>query len=230
MSSKGKRRREARRRARQRSEEQQAGRPPQEEGVTEEAGGAEYEESFGREEETVRSAAEAPHGRAARKRAKRGDVGPWERVRRLRVPTWMIVTPVLVIGVGVLAFLILSGGSSETAGNGSSTPAPDPRVAGTPDDTISVNVNDVNFSNTELSGNAGDLIEILVTNTGTISHNLVVAGLDDVYGNADDFEPEPFAIQPGETGRVMVKLDPADVYRFRCAFHPNIEFGTLTLQ
>jgi plastocyanin len=191
-----------------------------------------YEESPGREEEAVPAAAEARHSRAARKRAKRGDVGPWERVRSLRVPTWLIVMPVMVIGAGVLAYLILSSGSSGTTGGGSSaTPTPDPRVEGLPvDDTIRVNVNDVNFSSTELSGDAGDVIEILVTNTGTISHNIVVAGLDDEYDTSDDFEPQPFAIQPGDTGRLVVKLDPPDAYRFRCAFHPNIEFGTLTLE
>ena len=232
MGSKGKRRREARRRARQRREDQPAERPPLEEGVAAEAAGPVYEESPGREEETVPSAAEARHGRAARKRAKRGDVGPWERVRSLRVPPWLIVTPVMMIGVGVLAYLILSSGSSGVTGGGvAATPTPDSRVEGlTPDDTIRVNVNDVNFSSTELLGNAGDVIEILVTNTGTISHNMVVAGLDDEYDTGDDFEPQPFAVQPGETGRLVVKLDPPDAYRFRCTFHPTFEFGTLTLE
>ncbi len=69
MSSKGKRRREARRRARQRREDQPAGRPPLDEDVAAEAAGPEYEESRGREEENVRSAAEARHGREAGKRA-----------------------------------------------------------------------------------------------------------------------------------------------------------------
>ncbi len=231
MSSKGKRRREARRRARQRREDQPAERPPLEEDVAAEAAGPVYEESPGREEEAIPSAAEARHGRAARKRAKRGDVGPWERVRSLRVPTWLIVIPVMVIGAGVLAYLILSSGSSGTTGGGITELTPDPRVAGlTPDDTIRVNVNDINFSRREITGNAGDVIELMVTNTGTISHNLVVAGLDDEYDTSDDFEPQPFAIQPGDTGRVVLKIDEPGTYRFRCAFHPNIEFGTLTLE
>lgn len=231
MSNKGKRRREARRRAWQRREDQPSERPPLEEDIAAEAGAPEYEESPGREEEAVPSAAEARHGRAARKRAKRGDVGPWERVRSLRVPPWLIVTPVMVIAVGVLAYLILSSGSSGVTGGAGSEPTPDPRVAGlTPDDTIGVNVDDINFSSREITGNAGDVIELMVTNTGTISHNLVVAGPDDEYDTEDDFEPDPFAIQPGETGQVVVKIDEPGTYRFRCAFHPNIEFGTLTLE
>ncbi len=231
MSGKAKRRREARHRARQRREDQPAERPPEEEGVAAEAGAPEYEERPGREEQAVPSTAEARHGRADRKRAKRRDVGPWERVRSLRVPPWLIVTPVVLIGVGVLVYLILSSGSSGVTGGGITELTPDPRVAGhTPDETISVNVDDVNFSRTELSGNAGDVIEILVTNSGTISHNMVVAGLDNEYDTGDDFEPKPFAIQPGETGRLVVKLDPPDAYRFRCAFHSTTEFGTLTLE
>ncbi|KKL88290.1 hypothetical protein LCGC14_1926220, partial [marine sediment metagenome] len=171
-------------------------------------------------------------GALASVRAIREEVGPEIDIMvDIHVPPWLTVTPVLVIGIGFLAYLILSSGSSGVTGGGITELTPDPRVAGlTPDDTIRVNVNDVNFSSTELSGNAGDVIEILVTNTGTISHNMVVAGLDDEYDTGDDFEPQPFAIQPGETGRLVVKLDPPDAYRFRCAFHPTIEFGTLTLE
>ena len=232
MTGKGKRRREARRRARKRREDQPAERPSLEQDAAAEAAGPAYEESPGHEEEAVPSAAEARHGRAARKRAKRGEVGSWERVSSLRVPTWLIVTPVMVIAVGVLAYLILSSGSSGVTGGGTAaTPAPDPRVAGLPvDDTISLNVNDVDFSSTEISGNAGDVIEIIVTNTGTISHNLVVAGSDDEYDTKDDFEPYPFAIKAGDTGRVVLKIDEPGTYRFRCAFHPTFEIGTLTLE
>ena len=231
MSGKGKRRREARRRARLRREEQPAERPPQEADVAEAAGPA-YEENPVRDEEAVPSAAEAQHGRAARKRAQRGEVGSWDRVSSLRVPKGLIVAAVLVIGIGVLAYLIISSGSSGVTGTGSSaTPTPDPRVAGVPvDDTISLNVNDSTFSSTEITGNAGDVIELMVTNTGTISHNLVVAGPDDEYDTKDDFVPNPFAIKAGETGRVVLKIEEPGAYRFRCAFHPTFEFGTLTLE
>src|SRR3972149_3694927 len=82
--------------------------------------------------------------------------------------------------------------------------APAPRVAGkTPDNSISLNVDDVNFSLTKIAGKAGEVIEFLVTNTsGTQqSHNMVVAGPDNEYDTADDFNPSPFAIKAGETGR-----------------------------
>ena len=38
------------------------------------------------------------------------------------------------------------------------------------------------------------------------------------------------AIKPGETGRVVLKIDEPGTYRFRCAFHPTFEIGTLTLE
>ncbi len=214
MGGKG-RRRGARRRARQQQQEQRPERAPETENVA--AG----------EPVHAASGAEAGDSRATRKRAKRGG-GQRGRAGRIRVSPWLIGVLVVTIGAGILAVLILSSGSSGTTGGGSTA---DPRVAGqTPDASVSLDVDDVNFSNTELTGNAGEVIEFLVTNTGTISHNMVVAGPDNEYGTDDEFEPEPFAIKAGETGRVVVKIDDPGTYQFRCAFHPQIEFGTLVLQ
>jgi plastocyanin len=147
----------------------------------------------------------------------------------MHVSGWMIGVPVVVGVIGVVAVLILTSGSS---GGGAPKvgPTPDPRVAGqTPDNSVSLNVDDVNFSRREIPGNAGEVIEFVVTNTGTQSHNMVVAGPDNEYETADDFGPEPFAIKAGDTGRVVVKIDDPGTYLFRCAFHPTIEFGTLVL-
>jgi len=149
----------------------------------------------------------------------------------MRVSGWIIGIPVVVIGVVVVAVLILSSGSS--GGGAKPGPTPDPRVAGkTPDNSVSLNVDDVNFSLTKILGKAGEVIEFLVTNTSATqqSHNMVVAGPDNEYDTADDFAPEPFAIKAGETGRVVVKIDDPGTYLFRCAFHPTIEFGTLELE
>ena len=147
----------------------------------------------------------------------------------MHVSGWMIGVPVVVGVIGVVAVLILTSGSSG-GGAPKPGPTPDPRVAGqTPDNSISLNVDDVNFSRREIPGNAGEVIEFVVTNTGTQSHNMVVAGPDNEYDTDDDFGPEPFAIKAGDTGRVVVKIDDPGTYLFRCAFHPTIEFGTLVL-
>jgi plastocyanin len=222
LSDKGKRRREARRRARQREEEQSAAQKAQAEGGTEPAAPT-----------TPRGERPAARAEVAQSRTgrKRRSAGLWQRVGGMRVSGWMIGIPVVVIGVVVVAVLILTSGSSgDSAKPG---PTPDPRVAGqTPDNSISLNVDDVNFSRTEIPGKAGEVIEFLVTNTSSTqqSHNMVVAGPDNEYDTADDFNPDPFAIKAGETGRVVVKLDDPGTYNFRCAFHPTIEFGTLELE
>jgi len=148
----------------------------------------------------------------------------------MHVSGWIIGVPVVVGVIGVVAVLILTSGSS--GGSAKPGPTPDPRVAGqTPDNSISLNVDDVNFSRTEIPGKAGEVIEFLVTNTSPTqqSHNMVVAGPDNEYDTDDDFNPDPFAIKAGETGRVVVKIDDPGTYLFRCAFHPTIEFGTLVL-
>jgi len=148
----------------------------------------------------------------------------------MRVSGWMIGLPVFVVVVGAVVVLIVTSGSSG-GGGAKPGPTPDPRVAGaTPDNSVSLTVSDVNFSNTEISGKAGDVIEFLVKNTGTQSHNMVVAGPDNEYDTPDDFGPDPFAIKAGATGRVVVKIDDPGTYLFRCAFHPTIEFGTLVLK
>ncbi len=240
MSSKGKRRREARRRARQRREDQPAERPPLEEDVAAEAAGPVYEESPGREEEAVPSAAEARHGRAARKRAKRGDVGPWERVRSLRVPPWLIVTPVLVIAVGVLAYLVLSSGSSGVTGGGvAATPTPDSRVEGLPiDASFEIVAGDDGPANpaatsffrpSTVTANAGEVIEIELKNEGSVTHNIWLAGVDEEDNTKDDWGPIDL-IKPGETGRLRVKIDEPGTYAFKCEIHALVQFGTLTLE
>ena len=86
------------------------------------------------------------------------------------------------------------------------------------------------YSTTTITGNAGEVIEILVKNTGSVVHNLRVSGLDKEFDNDDDFEPQPLAIQPGKIGRLLVKIDQPDTYPFRCDFHPALQTGQLVLQ
>ena len=140
----------------------------------------------------------------------------------------------VAIGVGIVAVLVLTSGSSGTTG-GVSSPTPDPRVAGlTPDVSFNIDaggeVNNAFFSPDTITANAGDVIELVVTNIGSVSHNLRVAAPDDEYDTADDFEMPPNVIIPGETQRLVVKLDQPGTYRFRCDFHPLVQTGTLVLE
>src|SRR3989304_215693 len=158
--SRGRRRRDARRRARDRRPDQPRERPPDED-VSAETADARQEGSRGGEEHLTLAAA-GRHSRAARKRAKRKG-GLWERVGRLHVSPWLIATPGGGTGVMALVVLIVPSGSAGSTGDASATP--DPRVAGqTPAASINLTVNDVNFSQTELTGNAGEGIEFGGTN------------------------------------------------------------------
>ncbi len=231
MGRKGKQRREARRRARQRREEQQW--PPGEDAVP--AGVTEPQQ-----EEAVHPAAAvsgAGQGRSSRKRAKRGG-GLWGRVRRVRLSPWLITVPVLVISVGVLAALILTSGSSGTTSGAPSEAPPDPRGAGLPIDvSFDIEAGDDGgrtgggsfFRPGTFTANAGDVVEFVVTNTGSVTHNIWLAGADNQYETEDDFGPLPL-ISPGDTGRLVVKVDEPDTYLFRCQTHPQLQVGTLVLQ
>jgi uncharacterized cupredoxin-like copper-binding protein len=153
------------------------------------------------------------------------------------------VAPALAAGVGIVAFLILSSGGSSGDSAGSPSATPDPRVAGlAPDVSFEIEAGDRGqgssdsyFSPTEVQGTAGDVIELVVTNTGTVSHNLRVSGPNGDYDvdtsgtKGDDFEMPPNVIMPGNTERLLVKIDQPGTYPFRCDFHPQYQTGNLVL-
>jgi plastocyanin len=166
----------------------------------------------------------------AHKRRKRGG----ER-RRFRLSPWLIATPVVVAGAVALAVLVATSGSSETTGPAAES-TPDARVAEQAS-TASFAIeagddgtgNNSFFTPNTVSAKAGEVVELVVTNTGAVSHNLRVSGPDGEYGTGDDFESQPFAIEPGATVRTAVKIDSPGTYPFRCDFHPALQFGTLVL-
>lgn len=144
-----------------------------------------------------------------------------------------------LVGVLVLVFVVFGGGGGGDGGSTegpSATAAVDPRIGNAvPAQTVTVEANDqgqeVNptFSVTTITGKVGDVIEIIVKNIGTVHHNLVVAGLDGDYGSTDDWVSNPQSIAPGETGKVLVKINQAGTYPFHCDFHPNQQKGVLIL-
>jgi len=235
-SGKGKRRREARRRAKQREEERRPAQKAQAEGGPERAAPPPREERKAAREEVV-------HSRTERKKA-RGRVGLWQRVSGVRVSGWMIGLPVVVGGIVVVAVLILTSGSSGGGGGPDRTPTPDPRVAGqTPTASFNIEASDKGqgssdsfYSPAEIRAKAGDVIELVVKNTGTVSHNLRVSGpnkkfdVDTSGEKGDDFEMPPNTILPGKTERLVVKIDKPGTYPFRCDFHPQVQKGTLVLE
>ncbi len=146
------------------------------------------------------------------------------------------IAAVITIAV-VGGFLLLGGGGGDDGPNPTPIVTPDPRIAGLPiDQTIAIEANDdgqnvnTRYVPNTISAQAGEVIEILVTNVGSVAHNLSFPGLDGEYDTADDWRLDPFSLQPGDTGRVVVKFDEPDSYAFRCSFHPSIHLGTLTIR
>jgi hypothetical protein len=144
------------------------------------------------------------------------------------------VAGVVAVVVAVVAVLALTGGSGGEETTALPSATPDPRVGqATPAASLSIAADDegqqVNprFEPNEVSGPAGQVIEILLRNIGTVAHNLRVSGLDRTYDTPDDFAT--IGVNPGAEARLRLKIDAAGAYPFRCDFHPQ-QTGTLVLR
>ena len=194
-------------------------------------------------EEEVLEEAPEPEDEASRVKRRTEQKREYEKSKRAKARGSQSPAPFLWGGgvVAVLAiaifggFLLLSGGGDD-GGTPAPSATPDPRVTGLPiDRTITIETDDdgqnvlPRYVPNTISGQAGEVIEILVTNIGSVAHNLTFPGADGEYDTPDDWLPEPFTLQPGDTGRLVVQFDDPDSYPFRCAFHPLIHLGTLTL-
>jgi plastocyanin len=149
---------------------------------------------------------------------------------------WLAAGGAGIAAVVVVAFLLLGGSGS--GGTTEPTPTVDPRVSGQPiaatfeieadDDGQSVNPR---FTPNTITGKAGDVIELKITNVGSVAHNLRVSGTDKEYQpdapTSDDFATD--ALQAGDELSLLVKIDAAGAYPFRCDLHPLQQTGTLIL-
>jgi len=142
----------------------------------------------------------------------------------------------LMAVVAIGGFVLLSGGGGGDDDDGGAPVVIDPRI-GNAQPTMSFTVvaddegQNVNatFDPTTLTAPAGEVIEIILDNQGTVHHNLNVVGVDGEAGTTDDWVTDPLSVAPGETGRVLVKIDDSGSYLYRCDFHPEQQRGTLIL-
>lgn len=211
MARKGKKRREARRQKHRHGEDTAAPTASRDDIVSEESPPAPAD--------TAR--------KPARQKKKKGGT-------RVRISPWWFAGIGAVAAVGVFAFLIATSGSSGTTVPQVTAP-PDPRVQGlVPVETLPLEAGgsdvDAYFEPMRLTGPAGEAIEIVIENTGSLSHNVTVAGVDDTYGTSDDWVSRPELIEPGDTGSLVVKIDDPGTYRFQCSLHPQQQFGELVLE
>ncbi len=189
----------------------------------------------------------SPEERAARRAQQKQE---WAEQKRARDRAASSNAPIIWGGVTVLVVVVaFVGGIVLLAGGGGSSASPTPAVTADPrlgggspaksfdisatDDGVDVNPR---FEPNTITAVAGEVFQINVKNDGSSAHNIVIAGLDDTYDTADDWETRdpdnpsnPAAIKPGDTGTVQVKIDKAGTYKFRCLFHPEQQTGTLVL-
>jgi plastocyanin len=227
MSRKGKRRREA-----SRLQRQQRVARTEAEGSTTSAGA---EAAPARSTGTPARSTAAAKTRAPRRPRSRVNVA-----RYARIGAWLAAALVTAGGIAFIAVVVLSG-SDDSGAVTTPSRTPDPRV-GTSTPTagqsftieLAGNADTAQFIPATLQGKAGAVIEILAKNTGTVAHNVRVSGPNKTFEpdepRSDDFVSDPQTIQPGEEGRVLLKLDTPGNYPFRCDFHPQQQISTLTIQ
>lgn len=217
MARKGKKRREAARVRRQAER-------PEAETATATAGPAQREER----------ARPAPRPRPSRDRRRKQAAFPV-----LPVVAGAVVLVIAIIAISVAGFLLFSGGSSSGAGDSEN----DPFEGRTADVSFTIDADgeaeDSTFAPDSVTIKAGQTVELVMKNVAaTASHNIHVAGADKEYDTLDDcltcgknrLVSFPQAIEPGDTGRVILKVDQPGTYPFRCDFHPQYQFGTLLVQ
>ena len=142
------------------------------------------------------------------------------------------------IAVAVIGgFFLFGGGGSNDGPDATPIVTPDARISGLPIDvTIAMDTDDdgqnVNprFIPDTISAEAGQVVEIVLTNIGSVAHNLRLAGIDDEYNTRDDWLTNPATLLEGDVGTVVVKLDDPGTYAFRCDFHPTLQVGTFTVR
>jgi len=145
---------------------------------------------------------------------------------------------VATIAIAVIGgFVLLGGGDDDGPSVVTPSVTPDGRIAGLPIDvtfTLDADDNGQNinprFVPNSISASAGDVVEIVVTNVGSVAHNLRIAGIDGEYDSRDDWLTEPATLFSGDTGTVVVKLDEPGTYAFRCDFHAVFQLGTFTVR
>jgi len=216
MPRKGKRRREARR---ERKEQPRAQEPAPA------AAGAQPPQAAPKPQE---SRIQRPWKEPARRKRKRGG--------GFSLNPWLVAAPVAVVALAVVGVIFAMGGAGGGS-NGAPKPSPtvDPRIRGqTPTAFLSIEAgggaDNAFFKPNSLTVKAKEVFQIEITNTGDVTHNLTLSGLDKEYDTPDDWESVPYDIKAGEKGILTGRIDTPGSYPFRCAFHPTVQFGTLVVQ
>ena len=121
-------------------------------------------------------------------------------------------------------------GQAEATPAPTATPGPGTTPSPAPAElNLALNVSDSGFDPPEITAAAGKSFKITLTNTGTVVHNLRIAGPDGQFRTDDDIAVSGF-VNPGASGDASGKIDAPGRYPFRDDFNPTQFAGTLIVQ
>ncbi len=86
-----------------------------------------------------------------------------------------------------------------------------------------------------LEVSVGQEVTIDLTNNGQVTHNMHVAGVDNVYdvglceAAGDESFTDPNAMAGGYSGAIVFRFDEAGTFDFRCDFHPVVMTGQIVV-
>ncbi len=87
---------------------------------------------------------------------------------------------------------------------------------------------DAAFEPTSIELGPGETVKLVITNSGSISHQVRVAGADGQYNTGDDYVSDPDTVLPGEEGVLVVRFDEEGEFEFQDPTAPNAT-GTLVV-
>ncbi len=113
----------------------------------------------------------------------------------------------------------------------STTPAASPvLVSGSVAMSIGDNFFDLNGQkNPTLSLKVGDSITVQLSNKGSNTHDLRIAGADNEFNTGDDTVSAPDAIAGGKGGALFFTPTQAGTFKYQCDFHPTQMLGEITV-
>lgn len=95
---------------------------------------------------------------------------------------------------------------------------------------LAVQMQDNVFTQNNIHVQAGQTVNVNLTNTGSSIHNMRIAGPDGNYETNDDVVSNPDNVRAGATATLSFVFAQAGSTKFQCDFHPNEMTGTITVQ
>jgi plastocyanin/heme-degrading monooxygenase HmoA len=156
-----------------------------------------------------------------------------------RAPGWQIFAVILVLAIalagGTTWALVEEDEHAEEPTNGEPTD-------GAPNGEPTIVLEDFKFvyegaDNPDIALPAGQEMTFQLDNVGATIHNIHVNGTDNTYevdicetGGDSTACSDPSQIRGGEKGELVVQIDEAGAYNFRCDFHPTQMTGTFVVE